>query len=48
MDLTVNSKEIVVKKRDIVRLGTASKETRGPLFPPVFFDGFSFQYFRPS
>jgi hypothetical protein len=47
MDLTVNIKEIAMEERDIVELGTASIETRQPVYPPVFFDGLSFQYFRP-
>ena len=47
MDLTVNIKEIDMDGRDIVELGTASIETREPVFPPVFYDGISFQFFRP-
>jgi hypothetical protein len=47
MDLTVNTKEISMDEHDIVELGTASIETRQPVYPPVFFDGLSFQYFRP-
>jgi len=31
----------------IVMLGTASVETREPAFPPIFFDGISFQLFQP-
>jgi hypothetical protein len=37
-----------MEDRDIVELGTASIETRQPVFPPVFFDGLNFQFFRFS
>ena len=37
-----------MEERDIVELGTASIETRQPIFPPIFFDGLSFQFFRDS
>jgi hypothetical protein len=47
MDLTVNIKESVMEEHDIVDLGTASIETREPVYPPIFFDGVSFQFFRP-
>ena len=30
----------------IVVLGKASIETREPIYPPIFFDGVSFQFFR--
>ena len=30
----------------IIELGTASIETREPIYPPIFFDGVSFQFFR--
>jgi hypothetical protein len=46
MDLTVNTKEPSMEDQDIVELGTASIETRQPVYPPVFFDGLNFQYFR--
>ena len=32
-------------KYDIIRLGTASTETREPIWPPIFFDGVNFQFF---
>jgi len=47
-DLTVNIKETYMEDCDIVELGTASIETRQPFFPPTFFDGVSFQWFRFS
>jgi len=47
MEPTVNIKENVMGTKDIVRLGAASKETREPVFPPIFYDGVSFQFFRP-
>jgi hypothetical protein len=31
----------------IIVIGRASIETREPVFPPIFFDGVSFQFFRP-
>jgi hypothetical protein len=30
----------------IIVLGVASIETREPIYPPIFFDGVSFQFFR--
>lgn len=47
MDLTVNIKERPMEARHIVELGTASIETREPVYPPVYFDGVSFQFFIP-
>jgi hypothetical protein len=37
-----------IEEHDIVELGTASIETRQPVFPPIFFDGLNFQFFRDS
>jgi len=48
MDLTVNIMEIVMGTSDIVRLGAASLETKQPIVPPIFFDGVSFQFYRPA
>jgi hypothetical protein len=31
----------------ILKLGRASTETREPVYPPIWFDGVSFQLFRP-
>ena len=46
MDLTVNITEIAMGTSDIVRLGAASVETKGPMVPPIFFDGVTFQFYR--
>ena len=35
-----------MEQRNIIELGTASIETRQPIYPPYFFDGLSFQFFR--
>lgn len=32
---------------EIIDLGAASTETREPIFPPIFFDGVNFEFFRP-
>jgi hypothetical protein len=34
-------------EHNIIRLGTASIETREPIFPPIWFDGVNFQFFIP-
>jgi hypothetical protein len=44
--LADNTKEILMES-EIVELGTASVETREPIFPPYFFDGVNFQFFQP-
>lgn len=31
----------------VVDLGVASKQTREPVYPPYYFDGYTFQYFQP-
>jgi hypothetical protein len=46
-DITVNIKESVMKGPTIVELGRASTETRQPVYPPIWFDGVSFQFFKP-
>jgi hypothetical protein len=35
-----------VETKDIIRIGTASKETREPIYPPIFYDGVSFQFYH--
>ena len=46
-NLTVYIKESIMEENEIFELGTASIETREPVFPPIFFDGISFQFFKP-
>jgi hypothetical protein len=43
---SINTQEMIMEL-EIVQLGTASIETREPIFPPVDFDGLSFQFFQP-
>ena len=45
-DLTVNIKGSSMDEHDIVELGAASIETRQPVYPPIHFDGLSFQFFH--
>ena len=35
-----------MEQRNIIVFGTASIETRQPVYPPIYFDGLSFQFFR--
>jgi hypothetical protein len=45
--LTVNIKESVMEGLAVIELGRASTDTREPVYPPIWFDGVSFQFFRP-